>query len=361
MPHYVPTELCLDSIYARLRDEHLLDLSGNELLEQMDCLAQGTWPFSIKEVCPGLEEKRVSTALAIALAILWPPGMWHAEEAQREFDRVAAGLPETVSLRQTVDHATVCAVRVRWAPAYRLLTSSILGDIEKYRGPVGTAIRFLRGYPVHGQLDGLIPDLDRCWGHAFTNDGNGHVADLMHRLLKPVVSFQPKPGSEVEFTWEDNQVVVKPFSKEPVPAGSRRNYRLAEGAGELFKNEKHDSWVGTGQRLILRVFDDGEAELQIAYPKGGNVGGHKLKFKSGDDLRLRFTAEADSEFESWNCTCGALDCDKSHRLEAWDPLTMPAKMTLASFLGTAIKGPSNSLKIKVFIQGMYYALLCDGG
>lgn len=351
MPHYVPTELCLDSIYTHLGARHR---SGNELLDLLGSVAKGNWPVSIQQVCPRLANEPGSTALAMALALLWPQGKWKAAEARNEFKAVDNDLSGNEPLRRVVDHATVCAIRREWEPAMQVLAASLLGDIPKHKGPVGAAI---------GYLHGLIPNLNRCWGYDFKLDGNSHVALLRNKLLQPFVMFHPARESEVEFAWDgqlSDEVVVRPFSRMPVPAGSRRNYRLAGGTGELLKNGDHYAWVATGQRLILRVLDDGKAELQIAYPLRGNVGGPELKFTSNDDVRLRFGKELDPMFEAWNCTCGALKCDQKHRLSAWNPGTMATRMTLASFLATAVKGPSPTLHMKSFIQGMYYALLCDG-
>jgi hypothetical protein len=85
-----------------------------------------------------------------------------------------------------------------------------------------------------------------------------------------------------------------------------------------------------------------------------------LEFSPEDTVQLEFCAEEGSILEVWNCTCGALACDEQHRLAAWNLLKMPAEETLSSFLASAVKGPSRAIHINSFIQGMYYALLCDG-
>jgi len=366
MPHCVPGVRCFNTLYDGLLKANLLNRSGHELLGLLDNLADvdANWPVPIDDDCPNDEG---AIAIAIALALLWPPGMWNASEAQEEFKAIDVDLTGAEPLRQTVDHVAVSGMRRRWAPAIRVLESSLLGDIFNYRGPVGAAIRYLRGYPVEdqeGQFDGLIPDLDARWGCDFREDGNSHAGILTNRLLQPFVVFHPDPGSDVKFAWDDvrpDEVVVMPFfPKKPVPVGSRRNYRLASGTGELLKNGIHFAFVPSGQRLILRVLDDCQAELQLAYRRGSNVAGRKLMFQSTDDVRLRFTGDDPSIFEAWNCTCGALDCDQKHRLSAWNPRTMNDGTTLASFLATAVKGPDRTMRMNVFIQGMYYALLCNG-
>lgn len=382
MPHDVPKEQCFRLLFDALRAAGVLRLSGDALLLRLNHLAGQNWPVPVYDLCPDLKGKPHLAALALTLPLLWPPGMWNTAEAVHEFRNLAAdlqpvwdtgSLTDEDRLRKTVDHAIVSGIRRGWEPAKGVLTSMLLGDIDKYQGPVGACIGYLRGYPIPAKLkgaedkelhfDGLIPDLDRCWGEDFRLDAYSDVARLLNKLLQPAVPWQFRKGRQAEFRWVDGDcegVCVLPYSREPVLPGSRRNYRLADGNAELLKNGAHFAFVATGQRLILRVFDDGEAELQVAQSRGGSVGGRKLEFGRADDVRMSFCDDQLSILEAWNCTCGALACDEQHRLPAWDPGKMSEKMTLASFLATAVKGPARELHIKVFIQGMYYALLCDG-
>jgi hypothetical protein len=68
----------------------------------------------------------------------------------------------------------------------------------------------------------------------------------------------------------------------------------------------------------------------------------------------------ESQLEAWSCTCGKWQCDKRHRLEGWDPGTLPPNASLRTFIWTAVKGPRPGFGLKSFITGMYYAVLCDG-
>ena len=372
-----PTKECLDSVFAALRDAGLLNRTGKALLPQLNELAEGKWPVRCPEVCHGMAAHPPSMALAFSLVLLQLPGKWDAESAWIDYNEIKEALEtawKVVSqdsgrrLRRTVDHAIVYGIRRSWDPALDFLTTTLAGDIRRYRGPVGECVGYLRGRPVgnapgaaNTAMDGLIPDLDLVWGEDFRNDANFHVAAILNKLLQPWTPLSFQPGEGVRFEWcgeERDQLVARSYSKKILLPGSKRNFKLKEGDAALHRDGKEFAKVDEGQRLILRVNDDGRAELQLADSQRGNVVGPILRFNASQEVKLEFSTKG--SLEAWNCTCGSWACDLKHRMEGWDPKLLPENETLASFLWTAVKGSSRQLHIKSFVGGMYYAALCNG-
>ena len=203
-----PTKECLDSVFAALRDAGLLNRTGKALLPQLNELAEGKWPVRCPEVCHGMAAHPPSMALAFSLVLLQLPGKWDAESAWIDYNEIKEALEtawKVVSqdsgrrLRRTVDHAIVYGIRRSWDPALDFLTTTLAGDIRRYRGPVGECVGYLRGRPIgiapgaaNTAMDGLIPDLDLVWGEDFRNDANFHVGAILNKLLQPwtPLSFQ---------------------------------------------------------------------------------------------------------------------------------------------------------------------------
>lgn len=57
------------------------------------------------------------------------------------------------------------------------------------------------------------------------------------------------------------------------------------------------------------------------------------------------------------CACGTAECERRHRLSSW----VAAAVSLWAFVASAVKGPSRSITLGSFAQGMYAALLCTEG
>lgn len=60
-------------------------------------------------------------------------------------------------------------------------------------------------------------------------------------------------------------------------------------------------------------------------------------------------------FLVWECTCGHHRCVQRHRLESWN--VDDDRVTLWSFVASAVKGPSQTIRTGSFPQGMYFAFL----
>jgi hypothetical protein len=125
----------------------------------------------------------------------------------------------------------------------------------------------------------------------------------------------------------------------------------------LFRNDAVFASIEADQRLVLQVRDDRKAIIKLAE---GNGAGPELHFGPEDEVKLVFERGPDSTFETWNCTCGTWKCDRLHRISGWDIQSLPPSATFLSMLHTAIDGPLPKLQVKSFVEGMYYALLCDG-
>jgi len=372
-----PSKECLDSVFVALRNAGLLNCTGKALVAQLNELAEGKWPVRYPEVCHGMAAYPPSMALAYSLALLWPIGEWNAKDARNIFEDLKQALEagwNVVSqdsgqrLRRTVDHAIVYGIRRSWDPALDFLTTTLAGDIRRYRGPIGECVGYLRGRPLENArgaanpaMDGLIPDLDLVWGEDFRNDANFHVAAILNKLLQPWIPLSFLPGEGIRFEWcgeERDQLVARAYSKKILLPGSKRNFKLKEGNATLYRNGKEYAKVDEGQRLILRVKDDGRAEIQLADFERGNVVGRVLRFHASQEAKLQFSTKGC--LEAWNCTCGSWACERKHRMKGWDLKLLAKDETLASFLWTAVKGSSRQLHMKSFVGGMYYAALCNG-
>jgi hypothetical protein len=69
--------------------------------------------------------------------------------------------------------------------------------------------------------------------------------------------------------------------------------------------------------------------------------------------------EAPHDLEIFECACGTQGCPRKHRLGAWDPADA-RKITLWSFLASAVKGPQSEVRYGSIVAGMYYPLLVRG-
>jgi hypothetical protein len=371
-------EECLNSIFKALDDVGLTRLTGSQLLEKLDGIADAKWPVAAPSVCGDLFLHPCSAALAFSVALLWTPRKWDAAEAVEMFADLSSDLREIwegdshkpeQKLTKTVGHAIIHGIRRKWDPATEVLLYSILGtqapgEID-YGSPFGKAIYFLRGGAA---TIGQLSHLDRCWGEDFADAAAWHALTLRSKLLKWFALLKSSDVSGVSFVWNcndgDDWVEVRPCLGASAPdtpgkrvrAGSKRNFRLAAGAGILYKNKSVEAGVETGQRLILQVHDDRKADIWL--PEG--EGGDHCWFGPEDNVELVFDDDTDSSLEVWDCTCGSLHCDLLHRSSGWDLLRRPAAATFLSLVHTAVNGPLPNLTVTSFSGGMYYALLCDG-
>ena len=378
MPIYDPTPEDLQQVFHAVRDAGLLDMPGPYLLSHLERLASGNPPPGLAGIAlPGMRGNQRCLHLAIALAMVRPQALWNSHDACAEFHQIASDLVTTwgtahhtdaQKMRKTIDHVMAFGARQAWQGATEATYYTILGD----------PVRFVPGWPPHtsalparlpigaieaslAHLVSLIPGLAACWGGPIESEASLHTAYIQNRLLQPTSAHQLRPGDGIEFSSNPEGVHFNILFRA-IPPGSSRTFLLADGSAALMGPRGFVEHVPAGQRLIVRALDEGDAEIQLAQfvpnPKGGAMGGRTCKLHDGEAAQL--VAGVESMLQAWACTCGKWQCDKRHRLEAWDPRAIPPNGSLRTFIWTAVKGPTRGFELKSFITGMYYALLCEG-
>ena len=342
-----------------------------KLLRDFGLMAEGNWPQDAAAWPEGIDRLAIPPALlgepqaltlALALAILRPH--WNKVEAHLEYlwmrSRLLAawGVQEhTESQKRSKIFGEVVAFGAQqgagWPLANDVLYFYVLGACL-------LSSMFLEGPPL-GR--GLIPDLTAAWGTDFREEVPLHAAAIRYWLVQPSGRLPFVGGSFWEFTVGPDGCLV-PLST--VPPGSKRNFILSKGAARLVDhNGVLVGAVPTGQHLMLGSRDEGEAHIRIAHLHGPPG----AQYVAGPELRIshhapcgRLIFDADSELETWTCTCGLFNCDKKHRLSSWDPAVVPPNASLKTFLWTAVKGPGGGRTVLLgnFVRSMYYAFLCEG-
>jgi hypothetical protein len=323
-----------------------------------------SWPAGInRAVIPSvLFDHPESLTLALAIAILWPD--WNKDAAHLEYlwmrNRLltawaARQHTESQKRRKTFDEVVAFGAQhgAGWPVAKEVLYSHVFGACL-------LSSLFLEGPPLGG---GLIPDLSAAWGTDFRDEVAGHAVGIRVWLQSPSANLPFKRGSFLEFTGSPDGCQVLGYL---IPPGSKRNFVLTQGAARLVDHSGVlIGEVPAGQRLMLGSFDEGESRIRIAHlqlsAEGQTVAGPELKISAKTPCgRLLF--DSDSSLEMWSCTCGLYNCDKKHRLRAWDPAAMPPRAGLKNFLWTAVKGPGGGRVVQLgkFVGNMYYAYLCEG-
>jgi hypothetical protein len=393
MPTYVPSRDELDSVHEAVRKYSPEDFGAfrgylafvanprrwapvplpiKKLLDDFARMEAGDWPgdprswpknVDLGVIPPILLDNPGSLTLALALAILRPD--WDVAAAEAEYlwmqSRLLAawqtnGHSEKQKRHKTFDE--VVAFGAQQGAGWPLPSEVVYFHV--FSACILSSL-FLEGPPV-GR--GLIPDLTASWGRNFRNDVGRHAAGIRAWLLLPSVYRPFIRGSFLEFTGGPDGCEVLGF--DVVPTGSKRNLILTEGAARLVDhNGALVGAVSAGQHLMLGSFDEGEVRIRIAHIQshrgGQNVGGPGLRIgKNRPCGRLLF--DADSVLETWSCTCGLFNCDKKHRILAWDPAAFPPRASLKSFLWTAVKGPGGGRAVQLgkFVGSMYYAYLSEG-
>jgi hypothetical protein len=391
MPNYVPRPDELDLVRKAVNGYELRDFSTfreyvafiadrhrwkpvplpiGKLLSDFEAMSEDSWPKNATLWPKGINQTVVppilfkhprSLTLALALAILRPD--WDRHAAHLEYLHMRTRLraawlahkhSEPEKRRKIFDETVAFGAQqgAGWPIANDMLYFHVFGACI-------LSSLFLEGPPLG---IGLIPDLTASWGTDFREEVASHAVQIRWSLLLPSSSLPFKKGEFWEFVVGADGCQV-PGST--VPPGSKRNFILTNGAARLVDhNGVLVGAVGAGQHLMLASSDEGEARIRIAHiqvtPNGQTVGGPELKI----DHKMpcgRLLFDADSALETWTCTCGLFNCDKKHRLSAWNPAVRP-KAGLKSFLWTAVKGPGGGRAVQLgkFVGNMYYAYLCEG-
>jgi hypothetical protein len=393
MPNYVPTLAELDLVHdavgnynpddfaalheywafiANVRQWKPVPLPIRKLIGDFERILGGTWPMDEASwpedidraiIPPNLLDHPRSLALALALAIMRQD--WDVGAALNEYLLIRNRLlpawsvcahTEAQKRRKILDEVVAFGSQfgAGWPVAnnvvyYHVFSACVLSGL------------FLEGPPVG---KGLIPDLTASWGRAFREEVDLHATKIRAWLVSPSVSRRFVQGSLLQFTGCADGCAVGGIDK--ILPGSKRNYILTNGTARLV--DHIGILVGNvrpGQHLMSGAFDEGEARIRIAH-LAAHGGGLTV---AGPELRIgrtrpfgRLLFDANSDLETWSCSCGSFNCDKRHRLSAWDPAAFPPAASLRSFLWTAVKGPGGGRAVLLgnFVGSMYYAYLCGG-
>jgi hypothetical protein len=354
MPTYLPKPEELQQLFDATLRAKQLDLQGELLIGQIDKLASSENLGFALPVIDELEKDLKSRALAIALVLARPSRSWSGQVARRELQEIAVDLlpvwedpahTDRQKLRKTVDHVLVFGAHKDWPCALEVIFYWILSAVE-------ASLRFVAG---------LIPDLEECWGDPITLDAPLLASLIQDRLLQSARRDHLSPGDSLQFSVTPECVDIDPLFQEILP-GCRRNFKILDGEATLSAGDNFNHPVSAGQRLIVRASDEGEAAIQLAHvvpgSSGGSIGGPICGLRRGQFATLK--ALQHSTYEAFSCTCGTWQCDVRHRLTGWSPSILPPSASLRTFLWTAAKGPIAGFKLKGFVTGMLYALLCEG-
>jgi hypothetical protein len=373
----------LELLRAALNALGLLMLPSIELTSKLEALADETPPAWVCRLARDVtvntnlpeEHKGLALAITIALTLDHP---WTGTAAFMNVSNATSELlpytDQRLGIRRIVDHSIVYGARKGWAASKEVLYMLLLGDIRRiFQGlsakglpPVRPDRQLPRG-PIEasmGFLHDLIPRFSECWGLDTRKDGARVVteiapvlaAEIRHRMARPFRTIRLSAGELLVFERMIEQLTISPDFSCLQP-GSKRNFHLTLGTVVLENMRGFRKEVKAKQRIIARCLDAG-AQIQLATFDGNGMAGPKCHLDVLDKAVL--TAQAACEIEDWACTCATGACSRRHRLDGWDLATMPTAQTLRSFLWTAVKGPGEGFKLKSFVTGMLYPILCDG-
>jgi hypothetical protein len=208
---------------------------------------------------------------------------------------------------------------------------------------------------VREVLDWLVPQTS-----AGPTDARGDAHLLALLLLHPLKTIERDPGHPP------------------------RIFRAAE-VTEIRVSRDHSTHLGDGAKYVFRVlgpavvtsFEKAETprlERKYELERRDWAEGTRAVVTSRPSAtwlevpavrRLELTpwqwaiVEAPHDLEIFECACGTKGCPTKHRLGGWDPADVP-KITLWSFLASAVKGPQSEARYGSIVAGMYYPLLVRG-
>jgi hypothetical protein len=386
MPKIVPDVEEMRQIFSALKEADLLDLPGDELLINLEGLANRALPAAIDgQVPPRLRDNQNQRSLHLAIAMLMTMGEapFNPEHAIAHFESIQGPLlraweaskhNDAQQMRKTIDQVVAVGSLAGWQGAREALLYMILGDPlasagAQSRFPVGPVqkfIRFLRG--------GLIPNLDRIWGgfahddlpdNAFADCDYSFADALRVRLLQPFAEEEEfddiASGTKLEITSISDGLNFNGLPLSQMLPGARRTLVLRAGSAQLLERGVDPIKIASDQRLIIRAFDENTGEIQIASfdSQKKTITGRRCQVSEGQPTTVMFTDRAGSDLEVWSCTCGTWRCNVHHRLSSWDSVKYPPNATLRTFVLFAVLGPKG-FHMGEFKQSMLYGLLSAG-
>jgi hypothetical protein len=375
----------LDLLRTSLKERGLLMLPSIELTSKLEALADETPPAWAGDLAEEVEldmqlpEDRKGLALAIALA-LSADRDWTGATVFPDVNNAAGELlpyvTEDLRIRRIVDHAIVYGSLRSWKASLEVIYMLLLGDVRRIFQELSAktlparAVQLDRELP-HGPIEAsmgflqaLIPRLGECWGLDVRKDGARVMteiapllaAEIRHRLVRPFRTIHLSVGEALSFDCAPDSLAISP-GFENIQAGSKRNFNLTRGGAVLESTGEFRQQASAHQRVVARCLDTG-AQIQLATFEGVRMTGRKCPLAVGQSAVLK--AATAVAIDDWTCTCATGSCPRRHRLEGWNLASMPTAQTLGSFLWTAVKGPGKGFKLRSFVTGMLYAILCDG-
>ncbi len=225
----------------------------------------------------------------------------------------------------------------RWQGAFRALIGLVNSGVAKSNDWMGQPGKVV-GYPERDPDD-------------FASDS----CRLAWRVVHPLASLHIKQDDNLRVSRDTigTRAAASGF-KCRIPAGVKLVFSADRPA--LVRGSRDRAiQIDLKDRVIVLALDDG---VTVSVDKGKKR--PRLELSAGESasidgpVRLIFS----------RCGCGNVNCENRHSLAHWDPTARSKKgerITLASFIASAVVGPEVNIKTGSFVAGMYYPLLCWEG
>ena len=184
------------------------------------------------------------------------------------------------------------------------------------------------------------------------------AAYLAIRMINPEVLLEVDDGHELIIENQEGGTDISLSSgayHQFIPFGARAVFRVNGGCQVSNVSDgakdKHRLLVDNDYMKILAT--NGATRIMFVC----NQADTKIKGMTlaGDD---KVSIRSPASMMIMECGCGNENCITRHRLSAWEP---SPKISLHSFIASAIKGPHNTISTGTFSQGMYQPLLGQEG
>jgi hypothetical protein len=183
------------------------------------------------------------------------------------------------------------------------------------------------------------------------------VIDLFNWLVFPSIEMELEMGDRIDISsYPDCLEFRGPHGRQmPLYPGQRRTYLLHSGSAcaGAPRPPAPVLWLPRCH-LITRAGDFAAGRVHFLAAGGGAT---DLPFGAFEFASIH--ADEFCRFEDLSCKCGRDTCTKKHRISAFHPPEIHHKMTLHSFVQSAIRGPLPKPTPHSFKKGMLYAWLAN--
>lgn len=205
------------------------------------------------------------------------------------------------------------------------------------------------------------PDID-FWKSGY---GNGFIRNealmITQRIIAPLRPLHMQQGQyfHIHCTPDITEIEISCCKyTQSIPPGGKIVFEVDEPASIISDADINTNLnLDAGERIVVLSSDQ---ETKIMFPDRKKTAKKKTNRKKEFTLNLNESVSilGPNNIVLWNCTCSHKNCQKAHCLESWVP---SKKISLWSFLGSAVKGPDKIIQSGTFIKGMYYPLLAREG